>query len=389
MAIGNDSAHAHERAAAVVNLEAIAGNIAVMRQVSSGSELMVVVKADAYGHGSIPVSRAARECGVSWLGVALPSEALELRESGDDGRILAWLWAPGDPAISACVARTVDLSVSSAWALGEVEQAARSARTIARIHLKVDTGLGRNGCGLQDWVPLVHAALAARDRGHVEIEAIWTHLANADVSDDPEVVQQLRAFDEAVAVAAEQGLAVAHTHVANSAGAIAYPAARTSIVRTGIAVYGLSPGASADSVTTSLTPAMTMTTRLALVKRIPAGAGVSYGLTWRAQEPTSVGLVPVGYADGIPRAASGRGQVLVDGALAPVVGRVAMDQFVVDLSCHRSGIDAGAEVTVFGPGSAGEWTADDWAGAAGTIGYEIVTRIGVRVPRRYRGVSWA
>lgn len=379
----------HERAAAVVDLAAVADNITAMRQIATGSELMVVVKADAYGHGAVPVSRLARECDVGWLGVALPAEALALRRSGDEGRILAWLWAPGDPDIEACVAHGVDLSLSSLWALAEVEEAARTAHAVARVHLKIDTGLSRNGCAPSDWAPLVQAVRAARDRGHVEVEAMWTHLANADVADDPEVVLQLTAFDEAVATAAGLGITVPHTHVANSAAAMAYPAARTSIVRTGIAVYGLSPGESAHECASSLTPAMTMTARLALVKQIPAGAGVSYGLTWRADERSVVGLVPVGYADGIPRAASSRGRVLVDGRLAPVIGRVAMDQVVVDLSEHDSGIRAGAEVTIFGPGAAGEWTADDWADAAGTIGYEIVTRIGVRVPRRYRGVPWA
>jgi alanine racemase len=365
-----------------------------MGRIATGSELMVVVKADAYGHGAVPVARLARECGVGWLGVALTSEALAMRQSADEGRILASLWAPGDPGIEACVAHGVDLSVSSPWALTDVEEAARSAQTTARIHLKIDTGLSRNGCAPQDWASLVQNVRSARDRGHVEVEAIWTHLANADIADDPEVVQQLTAFDEAVDMAAGLGLTVPHTHVANSAAAIAYPAARTSIVRTGIAVYGLSPGESTRAGASLFTPAMTMTARLALVKQIPAGAGVSYGLTWRADESSVVGLVPVGYADGIPRAASSRGRVLVDGRLAPVIGRVAMDQFVVDLSGHDlsghdSGIRAGAEVIIFGPGTAGEWTADDWAEASGTIGYEIVTRIGVRVPRRYRGVPWA
>lgn len=378
----------HERTAAVVDLAAVAGNIAAMARIATGSDLMVVVKADAYGHGAVPVSRLARECGVGWLGVALPGEALSLRHSGDEGRILAWLWAPGDPGIEGCVAQGVDLSVSSPWALAEVEEAARAAQATARIHLKIDTGLSRNGCAPSDWASFVQAVRAARDRGHIEVEAIWTHLANADVADDPEVVRQLTTFDEAVDTAAGLGLAVPHTHVANSAAAIAYPAARTSIVRTGIAVYGISPGESAQAARSSFTPAMTMTARLALVKQIPAGAGVSYGLTWRADERSVVGLVPVGYADGIPRAASSRGRVLIDGRLAPVVGRVAMDQFVVDLSGHDPGVHAGAEVTIFGPGASGEWTADDWADASGTIGYEIVTRIGVRVPRRYRGVPW-
>jgi alanine racemase len=358
-----------------------------MQGIAPDSELMVVVKADAYGHGAIPVAKQVRESGINWLGVALPSEALALRTAGDLGRILAWLWAPGDPDIDACVAQGVDLSVSSTWALAEVVASAQAAGTVARIHLKVDTGLSRNGCSLTEWPALVTAVLAARDAGHVEVEAFWTHFANADVADDPYVLMQLNEFSAATQMARALGLEVRHQHVANSAGVIAYPGARTSIVRTGISVYGLSAGAVADAV--QVVPALSLHSRLAMVKTIPAGTGVSYGTTWRAPNDARIGLVPMGYADGIPRAASARGQVLVAGQLAPILGRVAMDQFVVDLSEHPSGIAAGAEVMVFGPGAHGEWTADEWAEATETIGYEIVTRLGVRVPRRYRGASWA
>ena len=375
------------RAEAVVDLDAIAHNIAVLQGIAPDSELMVVVKADAYGHGAIPVARQARDSGINWLGVALPSEALELRSSGDLGRILAWLWAPRDPDIDACVAQGVDLSVSSTWALAEVVASAQAAGTVARIHLKIDTGLSRNGCAMADWPELVAAVIAARDAGHVEVEAFWTHFANADVADDPYVLMQLEEFAAATAVAASLGLEVPHLHVANSAGVIGYPAARTSIVRTGISIYGLSAGSVAGAV--PVIPAMTLHSRLAMVKTIPAGTGVSYGATWLAPNDARIGLVPIGYADGIPRAASARGKVLVAGQLAPILGRVAMDQFVVDLVDHPTGIAAGAEVTVFGPGTHGEWTGDDWAEASETIGYEIVTRLGVRVPRRYRGASWA
>jgi alanine racemase len=375
------------RAEAVVDLDAIAHNIAVLQGIAPDSELMVVVKADAYGHGAIPVARQARESGINWLGVALPSEALELRAAGDTGRILAWLWAPGDLDIDACVAQGVDLSVSSTWALAEVAASAHAAGTVARIHLKIDTGLSRNGCTLADWPELVIAVLAARDAGLVEVEAFWTHFANADVADDPYVLVQFEKFSAATAVAKSLGVEVPHLHLANSAGVIGYSATRTSIVRTGISVYGLSAGAVADTV--PVVPAMTLHSRLAMVKTIPAGAGVSYGTSWLAPNDARIGLVPIGYADGIPRAASACGKVLVADRLAPILGRVAMDQFVVDLSDHPTDIAAGTEVLVFGPGTHGEWTADDWAEATETIGYEIVTRLGVRVPRRYRGASWA
>ena len=371
------------RAAAVVDLAAIRANLARVRELAGTAAVMAVVKADAYGHGMAPVARTARRAGVEWLGVALPSEALALRAHGDEGRVLAWLWSPGDPDIAACVRADVDLSVSSTWALAEVVSAAQRVRRRARIHIKVDTGLSRNGATPDQLGPLLAQAWEALVAGHVEVEGMWSHLADGDTPGAASVAAQRSRFEEALEQAEAVGIRPRLRHLSNSGGLWAHPDCRYDLVRTGIAVYGLTPsielGTPADL---GLAPAMTLVARLAHVKGISAGTGVSYGGTWTAATETAVGLVPVGYADGIPRAAGNRVRVAVDGRLHDVVGRVAMDQFVIDLG-DASLPHVGDDVHVFGPGLHGEWTADQWAVALDTIGYEIVTRIGARVPREY------
>lgn len=376
------------RAAAVVDLDAIGRNIDVLRSRAGTAELMVVVKADAYGHGMGPVARVARRAGVRWLGVALPSEALALRAQGDEGRVLAWLWAPGDPDIAACVRADVDLSVSSVWAVAEVAAAARRVGRRARIHIKADTGLSRNGATPEQWPAVLEAVWQALTDGDVEVEGIWSHLADGDTPGAPSVDRQLAAFEAALAAADAAGIRPRLRHLGNSGSLWAHPECRYDLVRTGIAAYGLSPAdVLGPAAGLGLTPAMTLVARLAHVKGIGAGAGVSYGGHWMAPAETAVGLVPLGYADGIPRAAGNRCQVAVAGALRPVVGRVAMDQCVIDLGTEALP-HVGDEVHVFGPGAHGEWTADRWAQELDTIGYEIVTRIGSRVTRTYvQGVS--
>lgn len=369
------------RAEAVIDLGAIAANYA--RLSSTGVPVMGIVKADGYGHGALPVARTLRECGAQWLGVALPSEALELRAAGDRGRVLAWLWAPGDPGVMDCIATDVDLSISCEESLIDVVSAARGLGKRARIHIKVDTGLTRNGVPRSSWNSVFESARVAQDEGHVEIVGIWSHLASADEPDDPMTDQQRLAFLDALDVAGDVGVEPQVRHIANSAAAINRSDCAFDLIRAGIAIYGVAPGTGLGSAQSlGLRPAMTLRARLAHVKTIDVGTKVSYGGTWTAASPTTVGLVPVGYADGIPRAASNTGQVLIDGRRCPVLGVIAMDQFVVDL-----GPDAddhpGDEVLVLGTGDQGEPTAEDWARWAGTIGYEIVTRIGPRIPRRY------
>jgi alanine racemase len=373
------------RAEAQVDLDAIAANYRRLEQ--PGTPVMGIVKADAYGHGVRPVAHTLRECGAQWLGVALPSEALELRAAGDRGHMLAWLWVPGDPAVMDCVAADVDLSVSSELTLMNIVDAARGLGKRARIHVKVDTGLTRNGVPTAAWQHVFDLARDAQDRGLVEIVGIWSHLASADDPDDPMTERQRRAFLDALEMAASIGVQPELRHLANSAATIDRPDCAFDLVRSGIAIYGVTPGPLLGSARSlDLRPAMKVTSALAHVKSISSGNTVSYGGSWTAAEPTVVGLVPVGYADGIPRAASNVARVAINGRRCPVLGVIAMDQFVVDL-----GPDAhdrpGDEVLVFGTGDDDEPTAQDWAQWASTIGYEIVTRIGPRVPRRYVGTS--
>ena len=370
------------RAVATVDLDSIGANFTRVGEV--GVPVMAVVKADAYGHGVDRVAPWLRHVGAQWLGVALPTEALALRASGDRGRVLAWLWAPGDRSIIDCVAADIDLSVSDGWSLAEVVDAARSLGRRARIHLKVDTGLARNGAVHGAWPALVEAAKAAQDMGHVEVVGIWSHLGSADVPGDPRTDTQAAAFtaslDEADAIGVQPHL----RHLAASAAALSRPDLAFDLVRSGIALYGLTPGEQMGSAADlGLRPAMTLRARLALVKPIAAGTWVSYGGSWQVPRDTMVGLVPVGYGDGIPRSASNRVEVQIADRRCPIIGRVAMDQFVVDLGPDARD-HAGAEVRCFGAGDLTEPTADEWAERTDTIGYEIVTRLGPRIPRRYR-----
>ncbi|MFF5855993.1 alanine racemase [Streptomyces sp. NPDC012751] len=368
------------RARAEIDLGALRSNVRALRARAEGAAVMAVVKSDAYGHGAVPCARAALDAGATWLGTATPEEALALRAAGLSGPMLCWLWVPGGPWRQAIEAG-VDVSLSGMWALREVTDAARAAGRPARVQLKADTGLGRNGCQPgADWAELVGAALRAEAEGLVRITGLWSHFACADEPGHPSIAAQLARFREMVAYAEERGVRPEVRHIANSPATLTLPETHFDLVRTGIAMYGISPspelGTPADF---GLRPVMTLSASLALVKQVPGGQGVSYGHHYVTPGATTLGLVPVGYADGIPRHASGTGPVLVDGKWRTVAGRVAMDQFVVDLGGDEPPV--GTEAVLFGPGDRGEPTAEDWARACGTIAYEIVTRIGARVPR--------
>ncbi|MFB7501161.1 alanine racemase [Streptomyces sp. NPDC056161] len=369
------------RARAEIDLAALRANVRALRALAPGAALMAVVKSDAYGHGAVPCARAALDAGAAWLGTATPEEALALRAAGLPGRVLCWLWTPGGPWREAIEA-DIDVSVSGMWALREVTAAARAAGVPARVQLKADTGLGRNGCQPGDWAELVAAALRAEADGLLRITGLWSHFACADEPGHPSIAAQLDRFREMTAYAEEQGVRPEVRHMANSPATLTLPEAHFDLVRTGIAVYGISPGPQVGTPADfGLRPVMTLSASLALVKHVPGGHGISYGHRYVTPGGTTLGLVPVGYADGIPRHASGSGPVLVGGKWRTVAGRVAMDQFVVDLGGDEPG--TGTEAVLFGPGDRGEPTAEDWAQAAGTIAYEIVTRIGTRVPRVY------
>lgn len=373
-----------ETARATVDLDAIAANVEVLASRAGSAEVMAVVKADGYGHGLLPSARAALRGGASWLGVAQLSEAMSLRAGGVDARLLSWLHVPGSDFTGA-IAADIDVSVSAQWSLAEVADAARGLGRTARIHLKVDTGLGRNGAFGEDWSSLLDAGRRLEAEGLVQIVGVWSHFVYADEPTHPTVGRQLEQFAQAVGEAERAGCNVEVRHIANSAATLTNPGASFDLVRPGLAVYGLSPVPNlGDPASFGLTPAMTLTADLAVTKRLPAGQGISYGHQYHTSAQTVVGLVPMGYADGIPRNGSNVGPVSLAGTRYTVAGRVCMDQFVLDLG-PASSAQAGDPVTLFGTGTSGEPTAQDWAEATGTISYEIISRIGSRVPRVYVG----
>ncbi len=369
----------------MIDLDAIRHNVRHLVNLVAPARLMAVVKADAYGHGVAPVARAALEAGAEWLGVAHISEALALRAAAFHAPILAWLHTT-DSDFHAAVAADIDLGCSG-WELPLIVAAAQQLRKTARIHLKIDSGLGRNGSTAQDWGDLVARARQAEIAGYVTVVGIFSHLAVADEPSRIETDTQIVAFTMASAQAHAAGLSPALRHLANSAGALSRPDTHFDLVRAGLAIYGLSPFADKTSANLGLRPAMTLRTLVSMCKDVPAEHGVSYGLNYRTAAPTTLGLIPLGYADGIPRIATG-GPVRVNGVTYPVVGRIAMDQMVIDLgeaALVASGASViGVEAVLFGPGDDGEASVDEWAAAAGTINYEVVTRISPRVPRVYR-----
>jgi len=369
------------RAEAVIDLDAIRDNVARLREHAGGRDLMAVVKADGYGHGIAESARAARDGGADWLGVAFLDEALGLRAGGDTGSILSWLAVPGERYTDA-ISAAVEVTAYSLGELDEIVAAARQLGARAAVQLKLDSGLGRGGAQPDDWPALVEAAVAAQASGAVEVTGIWSHLACSDEPGHVSIAAQTAQFEAGVGEAVTAGLEPRHLHLANSGGALASPQTWFTMVRPGIAIYGVSPFADGGSPI-PLAPAMTLRSRVALVKRVQADSGVSYGHTYVTSRETTLALIPVGYGDGIPRHASGRGPVLLSGRRYVVAGRVCMDQLVVDIGDAPAA--AGDAVVLFGRPDEGEPTAHDWAQAADTIGYEIVTRLGSRVPRTYVG----
>jgi alanine racemase len=372
-----------------VDLDAIAANVAALRARAGSAEVMAVVKADGYGHGLVPSARAALRGGAAALGVAQLSEALAARDGGIDAPMLTWLYAPGAD-VAGALDRGIEVTVSSRWQLDAVVAAARDSGRPAAVQLKVDTGLARGGALLDGaesaWHDLVGAVAPLLAEGVLDLHGIWTHFVFADAPQHPTVRGQQDTFATAVAVAEAAGVRAPVHHIANSAATLTNPSAHLDMVRPGLAVYGLSPvpdlGAPEDF---GLREAMRVVGRLSLVKRIRAGQGVSYGHEWTAPRDTVVGLVPMGYADGLPRAAGNVGPVQVPGVgRVAIAGRVCMDQVVLDLGPGFGG-SAGDEVVIIGRGADGEPTAQDWAGLTATINYEIVTRMAPRARRTYLG----
>jgi len=369
------------RASAEVNLSAIADNLKLIKS-KTDAQVLAVVKADAYGHGLIQVGKAATDAGADWLGTALLEEGIALRNSGIKIPIISWLTPLGEDFKTA-IDLNLDLSISSIELLSEVIAAGKSVEKIPRVHIEVDTGMSRGGVG-DDWQIFVDHLIKALKSNEINVVGIWSHFARADEPDEKMNKEQLGTFEGRIKSLATAGVSPEFIHIANSAASLTNKGSHKNIIRWGIGLYGLSPDVNnlGDSKLLKLKPAMKLKAKLHLVKTVKAGASVGYGGTAVTKSDTKLGVVTLGYADGIPRNANNLAGVFAAGIRAPLIGRVSMDQFVVDLGIN-SLAKTGDEVIVFGDGGSGEYTADEWAKASGTINYEIVTRIGSRVPRIY------
>ncbi|KJL31178.1 alanine racemase [Microbacterium azadirachtae] len=359
---------------ATIDLDAISDNTRHLRRLT-GVDVIGVVKANAYGHGAAAAAVAALAGGATSLGVATVEEGLDLRRAGVNARILAWLHAPGRRFDDAAEAG-IDLGISSFEQLLAASEASHGSDPV-RVHLKFETGLSRNGIAPDDRSRLLAEAARLERIGRLRIVGLFSHVSNTSPEDD---LAALAAFETACAEAASLGIAPEVRHIAATAAAIDVPQTRLDAVRIGIGLYGLSPFEDRSSADLGLRPAMTLRGAVAAVRRVPAGTGVSYGYTHRTEAETTLALIPLGYADGVPRGASGRGPVQIGGRRYTVAGRIAMDQFLVDVG--DAPVAVGDEAVLFGDPTLGLPSAADWGEAAGTINYEIVTRIGQRVPRR-------
>jgi alanine racemase len=368
-------------AEAVVDLGAIEHNVRVLREHAGPARLMAVVKADGYGHGATRVARAALAAGAAELGVATVDEALALRADGITAPVLAWLHAPGVDFAPALLA-DIEIAVSSVRQLDELLDAVRRTGRTATVTVKVDTGLNRNGVAPALYPSMLTALRQAVAEDTIRLRGLMSHMVYADQPDNPINDVQAQRFSEMLAQARDQGVRFEVAHLSNSSATMSRSDLAFDMVRPGIAVYGLSPVPQLGDM--GLIPAMTVKCTVALVKSIHAGEGVSYGHTWIAERDTTVALMPIGYADGVFRSLGGRLDVLINGRRRPGVGRICMDQFLVDLGPGQIDVAEGDEAILFGPGSRGEPIAQDWADLLGTIHYEVVTSPRGRITRTYR-----
>jgi alanine racemase len=358
-----------------IDLGAVRSNLGLLRTLAAPALTMAVVKANAYGHGALGVAQAAVDAGADWLGVADLDEALALRSAGIEAPMLAWLHGAETDFTPAVEAR-IDLGISS---LAQLERAAASGDG-AVVQLKLNTGLSRNGLEGADAPAVFARAAELESEGRLRVRGIFSHLSNTSRADDD---AQLAEFTALLGAAAAAGLTPELRHLAATEATITRPELRFDLVRVGIGLYGLPAADGLDAAALGLRPAMELAGTVAAVRRVPPGAGVSYGFTHRTERETSLALVPLGYADGVPRAASNRAQVSIGGTRYPVVGRIAMDQFLVDVGDDP--VAVGDHVVLWGDGASGVPSAEEWAAWADTINYEIVTRVGPRVPRVFVG----
>jgi len=358
--------------AAYINYQNISNNVAQICELTN-KPVMAVVKADAYGHGLIKSSQAALLGGAQWLGVALLSEAIEIRRAGISAPLLAWLTPPGTDFESA-IKNEIDLSISSLQHLKEIYAASLRVGLIARVHLKVDTGMSRSGA-LDEFPELVSELNRLTSTNEIELVGTWSHFACADEPAHLLNAEQIKRFNSALEYMNDENLNPGIRHIANSAAIIGLPEAKFDLVRAGLIIYGLSP-INISPKNLSLKPAMELRARLLLVKEIPQGATVGYGATVQVKKATKIGIVTFGYADGLPRSTDGSAYFLHNNLPAHLIGRVSMDQCAIDLGIDSSA-KAGDEVLIFGE----KLLVNELAKAAGTISYEIVSGIGSRTPR--------
>lgn len=360
---------------ATIDLSAISHNVSrLKRHLSPGTQMLAALKADAYGHGAGEVGKHLETLGVGWFGLATPEEALALREAGVRASLL--LFSPFYERLEEPVEQDVALTVVDEGSLEAVQRAAQKAGRDARVHLKIDTGMGRLGRGWREAVPL--ALTADRMRG-VRLEGVWTHFSCADEADTEFTGCQIDAFGGFLSALERHGVEVLLRHAANSSALIKYPESHFDMVRPGIALYGYSSSDHIESLEPHLKPAMTLTAPVTFVKRIKAGTPISYGANWTAPEDTRVATVRIGYADGYPRSLGNLSRVRIGNSLRPVVGRVCMDQLMVDVGGLE--VQRGDRVTLFGPDGP---TAEEVGRLCGTISYEILVGLGVRVTRAHQ-----
>ncbi|MGJ9441678.1 alanine racemase [Actinotignum sp. GS-2025e] len=383
---------------ATISLGALEQNLTRVRAHLTGQKIMAVIKGDAYGHGLLPAARAFARPGADYLGVAQVAEALALvREWGEqptEGEALAghpalppvfsWIYTP-DSDLAPALEAGIELSVGDTWMIEAVARAAQATGHTARVHLSVDSGMTREGFNLED-IPAAAQLLATHQQaGRLEVVGIWSHLACADDPDSDATTSQIAVFDEARRLATRASLTPRLAHLSASSGVLWHPGARYDMVRPGIILYGLSPEPRRTLASDlGLRPAMRLESELLTTRQLSHRAGVSYGHTAVVEDGAVLGVVPLGYADGVPRALSNKGYVTVGegpaAQRAPITGRVCMDQFVVRLD---GPLPAGTPVVLFGDPARGEVSAAQWALASGTISYEIITRVAARVPRLY------
>ncbi len=373
-----------------VDLSAISDNIKALKKRTAAPHFMAVVKGNGYGHGLVEVARTAVAAGADWLGTAQLSEAITLRKAGITVPVLSWLYLASQTSATIREALEYDVDVSLG-SVAQLEVLAGIARQLGRpavVHLELDSGLSRGGARTEDWSELVAQARRSEEDGTVLVRGIWTHLAWADVPAHPGNAAAVAEFEDAVDEARAAGLDPQLRHVSSSANILDRPEFHFDMVRAGLAIYGLAPADHLDPADFGLRPALSVTAPLVMVKKVPAGTGVSYEHQAITHEPRYLGLIPLGYADGIPKGISGMSLVQIAGRKVPVIGKVCMDQFMVDLGPVATGIDVGDTAVLFGDPARGAASADDWGAAIGSHGDEIINRIAPRLPRVYEAAAY-